>query len=78
MTETVIGYRKRNSCSILLRRGSHDFQATPRPAPVMPRAWLPRLRYVAIEKIISLIRFEPSYAGLGHSTGEGVTETIIG
>ena len=56
VTETVIGWRYRNSGPILLRRGSHDFQATPRPASVMIRAWLLRLRYVAIENIITSIR----------------------
>jgi hypothetical protein len=53
ITETVIGYRKRNSCPILLRRRFHDFQATPRPAPVKARAWLLRLRHVAIEKLLT-------------------------
>jgi hypothetical protein len=64
--------------SALLRRGFHEFQATPRPASVMARAWLLRLSYVAIENIITLIWVDPSYTGLGQSTGEGMTETVIG
>jgi len=47
----------------LLRRGFHDFQVTPRPGSVITRAWLPRLRYVAIEKVFpqfgSLIPIQP-------------------
>lgn len=37
-----------------------------------------RLRYVAIKNIITSIRVVASYKGLKHSTGEGVTENIIG
>jgi len=51
--------------------------ATPRPASVMPRAWLPRSRYVAIENSITSIRVVASCTGLGQSTGEGITETVI-
>lgn len=54
------------------------FQATPRPGAGMTRAWLLGLRYVAIENIITLIRVVASDTGLGHSTGQGVTETVIG
>ncbi len=54
------------------------FQATPRPASVMTRAWLPRLRYGAIENIITSIRVVASCKGLGQSMGEGINETVIG
>ena len=53
--------------------GFHDFQATPRPGSGMTRAWLHGLSYVAIQNITS-IRVVGSCTGLGHSTGEGVTE----
>jgi hypothetical protein len=43
----------------------------------MTRAWLLRLRYVAIENIITSIRVVASYPGLGQSMGEGITETGI-
>jgi len=45
--------------------------ATPRPASVMTRAWLLRLRYCAMENIIISIWVDPSYTGFGQSTGEG-------
>jgi hypothetical protein len=44
----------------------------------MTRAWLLRLRHVAIENIITLIRVVASCKGLGQIRGEGITETVIG
>jgi hypothetical protein len=37
-----------------------------------------KLRNLTVENIITLIWFVPSYTGLEHSMGEGVTKTVIG